>query len=140
MATLLALATTVSVCVVIRLTIPETAAVVAICAWFIAGPWAIGYAGAITTRMERKADVSIRLASKAAMLYDRADPVIQNASEVLASVRSIIEQLKQHRPEKIMEFIDEIQKSGTLDKVTKSLDEISKRVKGAVAGNLLDQL
>jgi hypothetical protein len=120
-------------------TVAETQSIVSIAAWFVAAPFAVGYMGSLTTRMEKKTDMSVRMFDK---LYEEIHPTVENAKKVLESLSGLVDQVKRQEPGRIIEFVDKLQKSGTIDKVAKSLEQIAGRVRGALetSSDLLDKL
>jgi hypothetical protein len=75
-------------------------------------------------------------------LYEEIHPTVENAKKVLESLGGLVDQVKRQEPGRIIEFVDKLQKSGTIDKVAKSLEQIAGRVRGALetSSDLLDKL
>lgn len=61
-------------------------------------------------------------------LRNAIKPFVEEGKEVIAAVRGIIEDLKNQKAGKIIEFIERVERDGLIPKVVKSIEEIGRQV------------
>lgn len=63
-----------------------------------------------------------------AQLSKDAGPLIVDAKEVVGSIREIISDIKEQNPGRIIEFLESLERDGSVQKIAKSVEEIAKKV------------
>ena len=82
--------------------------------------------------MVKSIELGEKTANHLVELQRDVGPLIVDAKAVIASVRTLVDDIQRQDPRRLVEFVDKLARDGTLDRITGSLEKIADRVHGAI--------
>lgn len=92
-------------------------------------------------------EVGKKTASHIDRLQKELETILKDAREIVGPIRELVEDLKRAKTGKVVEFMEELSKSGSVERIAKSVEEIAKKahdvlekVKKDAASDMIDKI